>query len=48
MIEYPNGLVRAVTHYGVSEVDIDTVLTAAREVLSELRPRSVMSAAATS
>jgi len=48
MIEYPNGLVRAVTHYGVFEADIDTVLTAAREVLSELRPRSAMSAAATS
>lgn len=37
MIEYPGGLIRAVTHYGVTEADVDAVLEAAGDVLSDLQ-----------
>jgi threonine aldolase len=34
MVEYPHGQVRAVTHYGVSSADIETVIVATHEVLA--------------
>ncbi len=38
MVEYAHGQVRAVTHHDVSAADIDTVIKATREALSETRP----------
>ncbi len=35
MVEYPHGQVRAVTHYGVTAADIETVLAAAAAALHE-------------
>ncbi|MFI5226335.1 MAG: GntG family PLP-dependent aldolase [Candidatus Limnocylindrales bacterium] len=35
MVEYPHGQVRAVTHHGVSDVDIETTLAAVRAALDE-------------
>jgi hypothetical protein len=40
MIEYPGGLIRAVTHYGVTEADVDAVLAATADVLSDLQALS--------
>ena len=39
MVEYPHGQVRAVTHYGVSSADIDTVIDATRAALAETSRR---------
>ena len=39
MVEYPHGQVRAVTHYGVSSADIDTVIDATRSALAETSQR---------
>jgi threonine aldolase len=36
MIEYPHGQVRAVTHYGVTEADIETTIAAVAGALGEL------------
>jgi threonine aldolase len=36
MVEYPHGTVRAVTHYGISAADVDRVVAACAEVLSEI------------
>jgi len=41
MVEYPHGQVRAVTHYGVTASDIETVITATREALAETSPIAV-------
>ena len=41
MVEYPHGQVRAVTHYGVTSADIETVIVAARGALSETSPMAV-------
>jgi threonine aldolase len=35
MVEYPHGQVRAVTHYGVTAADIETVITATRDALAD-------------
>ena len=35
MVEYPHGQVRAVTHYGVTAADIETVIAATRAALAE-------------
>jgi threonine aldolase len=35
MVEYPHGTVRAVTHYGVGEADIERVLAASATALKE-------------
>ncbi len=35
MVEYPHDQVRAVTHYGVTAADIDTIVNAARAALEE-------------
>jgi threonine aldolase len=37
MIQYPGGLIRAVTHYGVTDADVDVVLAATGDVLSDLQ-----------
>ncbi len=34
MVEYPHGQVRAVTHYGVTAADIETVIAATRDALA--------------
>jgi threonine aldolase len=39
MVEYPHGTVRAVTHHGVEAADIETVISATRDVLTDLAPR---------
>jgi len=39
MVEYPHGQVRAATHYGVTEADIETTIAAVRAVLSDTSPR---------
>ena len=39
MVEYPHGQVRAVTHYGVTETDIETTIAAVRAVLADTSPR---------
>jgi threonine aldolase len=38
MVEYPQGQVRAVTHYGVTPADIEIVIGATRAALAETRP----------
>ncbi|MEO8570463.1 MAG: GntG family PLP-dependent aldolase [Chloroflexota bacterium] len=35
MVEYPHGQVRAVTHYGVTSADIETVIAATRGAIAE-------------
>jgi hypothetical protein len=35
MVEFPHGQVRAVTHYGVTASDIETVIQATRAALAE-------------
>jgi threonine aldolase len=35
MIDYPHGQIRAVTHYGIDEADVDAAIRAARDVLRE-------------
>jgi threonine aldolase len=42
MVEYPHGQVRAVTHYGVTASDIETVITATREALARTSKTSPM------
>jgi threonine aldolase len=41
MVEYPHGQVRAVTHYGVTSADIETVIAATRGALAETSPTAV-------
>jgi threonine aldolase len=41
MVEYPHGQVRAVTHYGVTAADIETVISATRGALAETSPMAV-------
>jgi threonine aldolase len=41
MVEYPHGQVRAVTHYGVTADDIESVIAATRAALAETDPRPV-------
>ena len=41
MVEYPHGQVRAVTHYGVTAADIETVIAATRDALAETSPMAV-------
>jgi threonine aldolase len=41
MVEYPHGQVRAATHHGVSADDIETTISAVRDVLAETDPRPV-------
>ena len=41
MVEYPHGQVRAVTHYGVTAADIETVITATRDALAETSAMAV-------
>jgi threonine aldolase len=38
MVEYPHGQVRAVTHYGVTSTDIETVILATRAALADTSP----------
>ena len=45
MVEYPHGQVRAVTHYGVTASDIETVIAATRDALAETSPVSVSAGA---
>ena len=40
MAEYPHGQVRAVTHYGVTAIDIETTIAATRAALAETSPVS--------
>jgi len=42
MVEYPHGQVRAVTHYGVTASDIETVIAATRDALAETSRTSPM------
>ena len=42
MVEYPHGQVRAVTHYGVTASDIETVIAATRDALAETSKTSPM------
>ncbi|HEV7603679.1 MAG TPA: GntG family PLP-dependent aldolase [Candidatus Limnocylindrales bacterium] len=44
MVGYPHGQVRAVTHYGVTSADIETVLVATRGALDETSPVAVPAA----
>lgn len=37
VVAYPHGQVRAVTHVGVEQADIDRTIAAARDVLADLR-----------
>jgi threonine aldolase len=46
MVPYPHGAIRAVTHYGVEQRDIDEVLTVVRRVLAEVGPAPVPAAVA--
>ena len=39
MVEYPHGQVRAVTHYGITEADIETTIAAVRCALAETSAR---------
>jgi len=39
MVEYPHGQVRAVTHYGITEADIETTIAAVRGALAETSAR---------
>jgi threonine aldolase len=48
MVEYAHGQVRAVTHYGVTASDIETVITATRAALAETRPAAAPQPVATS
>jgi threonine aldolase len=41
MVEYPHGQVRAVTHYGVAAVDIESTIAATHAALAETDPRPV-------
>ena len=41
MVEYPHGQVRAATHHGVTADDIETTISAVRDVLAETDPRPV-------
>jgi len=43
MTEYPHGQIRAVTHYGVTSVDIDRTIVAVRDVLAETSVRHAAS-----
>ena len=43
MTEYPHGQVRAVTHYGVTAMDIETTISATRAALAETGPASIKS-----
>ena len=45
MVEYPHGQVRAVTHYGVTSSDIETVIVATRAALAETRSSAVPASA---
>jgi threonine aldolase len=47
MVEYAHGQVRAVTHYGVTASDIDTVIDATRAALAETRPAAAPQPVAT-
>jgi threonine aldolase len=47
MIEFPHRQVRAVTHFGIDETDIETTITAVRGALDELRAPARAPAAAT-
>jgi threonine aldolase len=42
MVEYPHGQVRAVTHFGVTASDIETVIAATRDALTETSKTSPM------
>jgi threonine aldolase len=46
MVDYPDGQVRAVTHYGIDAADIDRVLRACRQALGVAAPRGVPAGAA--
>ena len=35
MIDYPHGQIRAVTHHGIDEADVDAAMRAARDALQE-------------
>ena len=35
MIDYPHGQIRAVTHHGIEEADVDAAMRAARDALRE-------------
>ena len=37
MIEYPKGMIRAIPHYGIEAVDIETVINAAHATLADMR-----------
>lgn len=39
MVEYPHGQVRATTHYGITEADIETTISAVRAVLADTSSR---------
>ena len=41
MVEYPHGRVRAVTHYGVTATEIETVIRATRDALAETSPVAI-------
>jgi threonine aldolase len=41
MVEYPHGQVRAVTHYGVTSADIETVIAATHDALADTSPAAV-------
>jgi threonine aldolase len=35
MVSYPHGTIRAVTHYGIGQADVDATILAVREALAE-------------
>jgi threonine aldolase len=45
MVAYPHGQVRAATHYGVTDADIDTTISATRAALEETRTQRATAAA---
>lgn len=47
MVEYAHGTIRAVTHYGVTRADVERVLSASAEALSEVQSQATGRVAAT-
>ena len=47
MVEYAHGTIRAVTHYGVTRADVERVLSASEEALSEVPSQATGRVAAT-
>ncbi|MER3418042.1 MAG: hypothetical protein C4343_02795 [Chloroflexota bacterium] len=46
MVPYPDGQIRAVTHYGIEAADIERTILAVRDALAAVGQRSALTAAA--